>query len=394
MNTPAQPAPRQPAPLDPSFGRRGKVTTYVSGPSRAYGLAIQADGKIVAVGTAQGVLHAGNQFGLVRYNMDGSLDASFGESGTITGTFDGPSGAFAVAIQPDGKLVVVGTTGTFYSLDDPGTSFGLARFVADGTLDPSFGSGGTLTTRFGERPAAAYGVAIQDDGKIVVVGSDGRASAIVRYGTDGSLDASFSGDGVVRARFLGRQGGVAVQADGKIVMVGTACDAESCSVVVARYLSDGSLDTSFGGDGKATTPFRGPRSRPAVVIQPDEKIVVAVGRDVLRYSPDGSLDPLLAGDGSVRVPLVVQAIGLQSNGRIVVGGRRYPPFMFEVTRYDSGGSLDPTFGNQGISSTRFRGFNNVPYALVIQPDDKILLAGTTSDTNTDAQFALARFLAS
>ena len=198
----------------------------------------------------------------------------------FTSGFDSATG---VAIQADGRIVVVGQAGSYYS-NQRRTKFALARYNSDGTLDASFGGDGKVMTRFSSGFESATGVAIQADGKIVAVGTAGQnfdnKFALARYNSDGTLDATFGGDGKVRTDFsAGWDGasGVAVQADGRIVAVGAAGQRHDDSkFVLARYNSDGTLDASFGSDGKVETDFtaRGGEAN-GVAIQADGKIVAA-----------------------------------------------------------------------------------------------------------------------
>ena len=230
----------------------------------------------------------------------GDLDPTFSGDGKQTTDLGG--GANGVAIQPDGKIVVVGASGD--------GNFALARYNPNGSLDRSFSGNGKQRTDFGGRDRAK-GVAIQADGKIVAVGLGGRREfefALARYNPNGSLDRSFSGNGRQRTAF-GRSAfanGVAIQADGKIVAAGTATGQFRLDFALARYLPNGSLDRSFSGDGKQTTDFGADDVAKAVAVQADGKIVaVGVGRAfaeigdfaLARYNPNGSLDRSFSGDG-------------------------------------------------------------------------------------------------
>ena len=237
-------------------------------------MAIQGDGKIVAVGFA-GATTATRDFALARYNTDGSLDASFSGDGRETTDFADADEANGVALQPDGKIVAVGVAGGVDSFGSNG-DFALARYNTDGSLDTSFSGDGKQTTSLGGSDFAT-GVAIQGDGKVVAVGfthefGSAEGFALARYNADGSLDTSFSGDGRQTTVFAGSGGAneVAIQADGKIVVVGSAPG----GFALARYNTNGSLDTSFSGDGKQTTGFAG--AAHGVVLQAGGKIV-AVG---------------------------------------------------------------------------------------------------------------------
>ena len=255
--------------VDSSFGTGGKVTTDFGGSSSAYALAIQADGKLVAAGGAL------NDFALARYNSDGSLDSGFGTGGKVTTDFGGSSGATALAIQADGKLVAAGVAG-----DD----FALARYNPNGSLDPNFGIGGKVTTDFGGSDRA-NALAIQADGKLVTAGVAGDHFALARYNPDGSLDSNFGTGGKVTTDF-GDSNGVgardlAIQADGKLVVVGTkVVGFLGNDFALARFNADGTLDSSFGTGGKVITShfpnfFADGEGASALAIQLDGKLVAA-----------------------------------------------------------------------------------------------------------------------
>ncbi|MGB8367535.1 MAG: hypothetical protein WCD44_04210 [Candidatus Babeliales bacterium] len=262
----------------------GTVTTDFGSDSRVNGVAIQKNGKIVTAGTANvsGTL----DFALARYNIDGSLDVTFNLTGSLPGTvttnFGGPDAAKAVAIQKDGKIVVVGRSDT---------DFALARYNIDGSLDVTFNPTGvlpgTVTTDFGGNTDVACGIAIQKDGKIVAVGSANVGGtldfALARYNIDGSLDVTFNPTGVLPGTVTTDFGdfefatGVVIQKDGKIVAVGLSNVNGEDDFALARYNTDGSLDSTFGIGGLVVTDFSGSDDgAEAVAIQKDGKIV-AVG---------------------------------------------------------------------------------------------------------------------
>ena len=399
------PAAAAPGDLDASFGDAGLVDSDFAGV--AYGMTLQSDGKIVTAGGWGWGYYSDSSFALARFNTDGQPDASFGEGGALLTTFDhGPAAAYAVAIQADGKIVAAGTTGTS-SVHSPlhsaqvGDRFALARYETDGTLDASFGSGGVVSTGFGsgDGGAAAFGVAIQADGKIVAAGFARKGFAIVRYDADGSLDASFGADGRVRTRVAGSRWNIffeiAVQGDGAMVAAGTTSRDSGSGVMVARYLSDGSADPSFGAHGAVNEKTRsGDELRATVDVQPDGKYVVAAGRLIFRFNADGSLDPTFSDDGSVllRYQLGALAAALQTDGSIVVSVRSRDFESFDVRRFDSTGALDRTFGGDGSVHTG-AGYDSAAYAVAIQDDGKIVVAGTNDDTDIEGTAALARYLA-
>jgi uncharacterized delta-60 repeat protein len=264
--------------LDTSFGGDGKVTTNFSARDDfAFGVAIQADGRIVAVGRAGG---SGGRFAAARYNDDGSLDASFGGDGKVTTNFTaGYDIADAVALQADAKVVVAGTAG----YTSRNARFALVRYSADGTRDATFSGDGKLTTNLTPRFDGAFALAIQSaDQKIVAAGQARLNLALLRYNPDGTLDDTFSDNGVASTSFtdgLDYADDVALAADGKIVAAGTAnWFGRNPRFALARYNSDGTLDTAFGGDGKVVTNFtRRFDGVFDVEIQPADGKIVAAG---------------------------------------------------------------------------------------------------------------------
>jgi len=334
--------------LDITFDGDGKVTTsFTAGEARARGVAIQADGKIVAVGEVG--VNPNLDFALARYNADGSLDTTFGVNGLVTTEFNGTDRARGVAIQSDGKIVAVG--------DDGNADFALARYNTDGSLDITFDGDGKVTTDifFGD---SAHGVAIQSDGKIVAVG-DSVDFALARYNADGSLDTTFDGDGIVETDFSGNDVAfaVAIQSDGKIVAVGRD-DFIDSDFAIARYNADGSLDTTFDGDGKVTTDITASDAAFAVAIQSDGKIV-AVGVDgiiidvdfaIARYNADGSLDTTFDGDGLVTTEFngsdIAHGVAIQSDGKIVAVGQDGTS-DFALARYNANTPSSSSGGGGG-----------------------------------------------
>jgi len=333
-----------PGDLDSSFSGDGRQTTdFAGGYDSGNAVAVQADGKIVVAGSANQSAEpgSGRDFALARYNADGSLDGSFGNGGRQTTDFAGGDDAGrAMAVQADGRIVVAGSS-------DPG--FALARYDADGSLDGSFSGDGRQTTAIGGwGRAGGRALALQADGRIVVAGhsyqggATGEDFALARYNADGSLDGSFSGDGTQTTDFAGGNeygNGVVVQAGGRIVVAGHS---EPGSFALARYNADGSLDGSFAGGGKQTTDFSGGRAvGTAVAVQPDGKIVVAGFEPFVlaRYNADGSLDSSFSGDGRQTTEFggfaAGNAVAVQADGRIVVAGNSgsFADYDFALARY-------------------------------------------------------------
>lgn len=265
--------------LDATFGSGGKVTTdFFSNDDEAIAIAVLSDGRIVVVGLASDTSGV-SDFAIARYNVNGSLDTSFGANGTVTTDFSGSHDvAMSLAIQSDGKVVTAGSSVNAFEYD-----FALIRYNIDGSLDPAFGIGGKVITDFSGTNDEALGVAIQADNKIVAVGGSPSPTTendfvLARYNTDGSLDSTFGVGGQVGTDFLGgydRATAVAIQTDQRIVVTGTASQNASSSFGVARYESNGTLDTNFGNGGRVTTDFSTPAAANCLVIQSDNKIVAA-----------------------------------------------------------------------------------------------------------------------
>ena len=331
--------------------------------------------------------------------------ASFAGDGYETTDFGGVDSPVAIAIQGDGRIVVAGATSAGATAFD----FAVARFQKDGDIDGSFGGGdGQQTTEFGGLDSG-QDVALRG-GKIVVAGSDGLNDdfAVVRYRKSGAPDTSFSGDGKQTTGFgEGASGrGVAIQKDGKVVMVGGVGD----DFGIVRYRKGGSLDKSFSQDGRKTTDFGGFDGAEAVAIQDNGRIVVAGsscvggGMDcrentvLARYRANGGLDRSFAGDGMKRVDLGGQDdardLALQDNGGIVVAGRASPSddADFVVARLKASGALDRRFGKNGKRRTDFGGDSDVAEGLALQANGRIVLVGSTEAT-LNVDYALARYTA-
>lgn len=356
--------------LDRRFGTGGKVLTGFGlrfvrprfpGGAGVASLAIRRDGKIVVAGYAYrppGLRYSA--FALARYTVSGRLDRTFGRKGTVLTSFGSrtSSTAAAVAIAPDGKIVAVGS------------GFALARYRPGGRLDPSFGHGGKVVTGFGAHTfyGTAEAVAIQPDGKVVVAGevvprgSRTTNLAVVRYNSDGSLDRSFGTGGRVVTQVGERDSygaAIVVQPDGKIVVAGRAAVGLRGVAALVRYSADGKLDPGFGHGGIALTSSAG-LGPMALVIQRDRKLVTALDLfGVARFLTDGSLDGTFGKDGKVRTNFHAFAnaneVVVRADGKIVVAGTvgSYPRGDFALARYTSSGRLDGSFGHGGKVVTDF-----------------------------------------
>lgn len=390
--------------LDESFGAQGEVLTDFAGYNdEPAAMLLDAAGRLVVAGftdpTGSG---GGYDFGLARYNSDGSLDAGFGGDGRVTTDMPGSASdtAMAVAVLADGRIVTAGASGS------GGVAYcALARYNPDGSLDASFGDGGQVLALLEAAGGGAMAVAVQSDGKTVVAGSSTNAWFVVaRFDANGELDTTFGSGGVVTTAFgtMGAQVyAVAIQSDGKIVVSGQCVGEETgyeTAMALARYNSDGSLDQDFGNGGRVVTTV-GPNGgyAPGVAIQPDGKIVLGGTRAVVRYNSDGSLDEDFGTGGKVLLDLAadLRGIGIQPDGKIVAAGMAFEPGLMGIglLRLNPDGTPDAAFGTDGwlVSDYGNGSFWNVVGGMAIRPDGKIVVAGTTFNMLTGTDYGVACF---
>jgi uncharacterized delta-60 repeat protein len=411
------PATAAPGDLDLTFGGTGTVVTAIgSGDDTGNSVATQSDGKIVVAGYS---FNGSNyDFALVRYNADGSLDTTFnpiGHNGKVTTAIgSGDDGAYSVAVQGNGKIVATG-----YSSNAGKSNIAVVRYNADGSPDPSFGSGGIVTTSIGGGEQAS-GVAVQSDGKIMVAGHtyNGNQShydiALVRYTETGALDPSFGGGtGIVTTAFASdnsRATSLAMQNDGKILVAGYT-GTNFFSFVVARYNPDGLLDTTFNPlgakPGTATATIGSTYNIcTSLAIQGDGKVLLAGYSDsglpaditVVRFTSAGILDSGFNGTGKVRTHFdgggsSAASVAVQLDGKVVVGGHFFAGGNSDVAlvRYTEAGVPDPSFGANGKVTTVVGSGVAEAVSLAVQRDGKIFVAGySLSGGNYD--FAVVAYL--
>ncbi|MFN6451438.1 MAG: putative Ig domain-containing protein [Nostoc sp. EfeVER01] len=367
-----------PVVLDDSFDSDGKITTDIgtNTTDMAYSIALQDDGKILVAGVSN------NNFAVVRYNSNGSLDTSFGTAGKVTTNLGSTDIAYSIALQDDGKILVAGVSSS---------NFAVLRYNSDGTLDTSFGTAGKVINNLGSSDIA-YSVALQDDGKILLAGVSNSNFAVLRYNSNGTLDTGFGTAGKVITNLgstdIARS--ITLQDDGKILVVGVS----NSNFAVVRYDSNGSLDTSFGTTGKVITDIGTNTTDTAysVSVQADSKILLAGVSSsnfaVVRYNSNGSLDTSFGTAGKVVTNLggtdIAYSVSVQANGKIIVGGSSSNNFA--LVRYNSNGTLDTNFNTTGIITTDI-GTNTTDnaYAL-IQHDGTVIVAGVSANN-----FAVARY---
>jgi uncharacterized delta-60 repeat protein len=376
--------------LDPDFGTGGKVDIMLpNGQGAPNGaVTLQTNGQIVLAGT---VAVDSFQGGLVRYNSNGTLDSSFGTGGLVIDNFSNSfaSQNFGVAIQSDGKIVAGGAV---YP-----QGLGVARFNSDGTPDTSFGAGGVATATTHKLPSVGA-LLLQSDGKILVAGDN----FIVRFNRDGFLDTSFGTGGI--ATLVDSANAMALQSNGKILIGGGG--------TISRYNTNGTLDTTFGIFGRAPIVS----SVTALALQSNGQIIAlaTLGEQVAlntpptggaflvtRYNSNGTVDRTFGTKGGTLVNFfaspanaVGMAVVIQQNGDIVAAGLATSGTansLFAIARMTGTGALDTTFGTRGVVTT---GFGNIDtaFALALQDNGDIVAAGVDTTAAGGGNFVLARYL--
>ena len=352
----------QPGITDSSFGINGLSTPEINEAGFGWSVALQSDGKILSGG---GIFQNSQfRFAVVRLNPDGSVDYTFGINGVAAMPMDSQqSFSSAIDVQLDGKIVEAGCEGSGnYELP-----FVVARFNPDGSIDNNFGINGKVVTpvMHGVITTSIVGLVIQSDGKIIItsgVYTDAAYAhedfALIRYNSDGSLDASFGNNGIVITDVYGNNydaaRAVKIQEDGKIIAGGLTIQDFYFYFAIVRYNTNGSIDSSFGTNGR----------------------VIA------------TVDSFYDSDGC--------ALALQPDGKIIIGGEVDGPYSynydFGLMRFNADGSVDNTFGVSGaVTSTIYAGYNAVVASVLLQSDGKIIETGNTGDTSGYRQLALARF---
>jgi uncharacterized delta-60 repeat protein len=417
MATASQADPGQ---LDVAFGVDGSRTVDLGGTyDWAYATAVQKDGRILAAGVTNS--RGTYDFALTRYLPSGQTDPSFGENGVaITDFGKSWDWAYALALQPDGGIIVAGVSDRSGSKD-----FALARYTENGQLDETFGNGGLVLTPV--RPLSTdivHGLAVQPDGQILAAGVtyDDTVSLrphgdfmLVRYNPKGELDPAFGVGGVMTTNFDGESYdepyAIALQPDGKVVLAGTSNTGGGIgrifgadNLALARYLPNGIIDPGFGQGGKVVLDAGSMQeSIRSIALQRDGSIV-AVGRtsgekrgDLLaaRFLSDGKPDTTFGPNGN---GLAVDDLGtaeegltgvaLAPDGTIVAGGvvAPRPNGDLAVVRYSKSGILDRTFAHTGYATADFGQRDDRVRAIALQPDGKVVAVGSS-----ETDFALARF---
>ena len=408
------------------FGLGGKVITdFSSNIDAARAVAVYPDGRIVLAGSSESATnYLVTDIALARYHPDGSLDQTFGDGGLVTTDLNELETSNAVAIQPDGKIVVAGSISRLDRTHD----FLVIRYNEDGTLDSSFGQGGVVTTDFYNTMEFAADMAITPNGEIVVAGTiywglPRIDFAIARYKANGDLDETFGSSGKVTFGLESAQeslSAMALSSKGEIVLVGDTITPQpevfNIDCIVVRLNRDGSPDASFGVDGRVITDFSAV-DRFSDVALTSKGEIVAVGTVeplspprfdfvIARYDRHGSLDQSFGTGGVVFTDFSVRddfafSVAVRPNGRIVVAGTSGNVIGsnendFALARYERDGNLDQSFGSDGLVTTDFFGDTDEVKAIAILPSGRIIAAGLTWYRRNDPffpsrDFALAEY---
>lgn len=393
---------QSPGELDKSFGNGGKVNVGIMGyMDVAKSSALQKDGKIVVVGYGQESPAKQKGLSMARYMPNGELDYDFGHLGIVVSKLSDIEGeAHSVAIQQDDKIVVTG-----YSISSATNNeeITVVRFNPNGSIDETFGDNGIVITELSNEKDIGESVVIQPDGKIVVVGTTYHTPSLdivlVRYNEDGTTDYGFGSAGIVITDInsgldIGKS--VVVQPDSKIVVGGYTHVGEKFYMTLLRYNSNGDLDPSFGQNGIVITDINGRRGEMDLAIQRDGKIVLVAPSEingshhftVVRFNPNGSLDKNFGKNGITKTIIgnhsEAESVALDSKGNIIVAGTvELENENFAVAMYNNDGNLISDFGDNGIVIIDFNN-NSIDRAhdVAIDKTGNIIVAGETKSNYT------------
>ena len=332
--------------IDSSFGINGVTITDIdSGIDKIYQILLQPDGKIIATGYAE--TSGTFDFALARFNSDGTLDNTFNGDGKLTTAFGNDKDkSYTMALQPDGKIIAAGSTWTNLNFD-----FAMARYLQNGNPDSTFGTNGKVIATPSQFTDACYAICLQPDGKILSAGYSGTLMAVMRFLTSGITDSTFGINGVVKTEVetnFNKAHAIQLQPDGKIIVAGNANNNHDSEFAIVRYLQNGLPDSSFGIAG------------------------------IVRCDIDTADD-------------IIYNLALQPDGKLIITGATQTALNtdFVVARYYPDGTPDSTFNNNGFNIFSFSNDDDEPYSVFIQPDGKIIVAGSSIENN-NRRFAVAR----
>lgn len=401
--------------LDSTLNDSGKIVNTNFGIVNS--TAIQSDGKILVAGNS--VNDTTYNFSIARYTSDGALDASFGTSGKIETVFNGGSSVYNLSILSNGKILAAG-----YGLDFVVFPFYqsplLVQYLSNGHLDSSFGVNGKVSLDItAAKGVYAKAMQVTSDGKIVQAGYNGlQGTTVIRYKSNGSLDSTFGTNGISNIPLYGLEkiNALIIQSDNKIIVAGEAGIGSGGNFLIARFQSNGKLDSSFGNNGKHIIDYnQNEDALYSLALQPDGKILAAGKADIngistpmmtlLRFNSDGFIDSTFGENGMAFGEFGDRFSGANSlvveqDGRIDVGGFAYTPSTsdsatddFALAQFNTDGSLNSGFSDTGSVRTSFGYFQEIA-SLALQTDNKIVAAGTANaNTGNASQYnlALARY---
>jgi uncharacterized delta-60 repeat protein len=387
---------------DLSFGVNGKViTTIQPGFNNAKNIAVQSDGKILVVGHSRPLELIFNntpyEFNVIRYNNNGTLDTTFDNDGIAKTNFESTNDECTILLaQPDGKHIAIGSK--IYL--EPNNTFhkdiALARYTNEGSLDSTFGNAGKVVSVFGQNVNYINNAVLQPDGKIVIsnttsyFGAPTSSYELIRYNSNGSLDSTYGTNGKVVTEFETKS--LLAQTDGKIIAISLSFDTlNNIFLTLKRYTNSGILDNTFDNDGSVS--IMGNYNDPFTsIIQPDGKIIVStnaldslgqIGTTLTRFNTDGSIDTTFVNTfNHINLVFTPKSMFIQSDGKIIIAGLRMvynavDIYSFCTVRYNLDGSMDTTYGTNGILSS-YLGTYYSPYriiqSIILQPDGKFVVA--------------------
>ncbi|MES2617629.1 MAG: T9SS type A sorting domain-containing protein [Bacteroidota bacterium] len=385
-----------PGSIDVTYGTNGKATASNGQEySVAWGMALQKDGKTIVAGTTL------TDIMLTRFTTQGMPDSTFGDDGVVVTDINNNSveQPNAVIVQADGKILVTGITFT-----NSKRNFALLRYLPNGTLDNSFSNDGKVITVLSIGQDEPRAIALQPDGKILLAGYSDALFAVVRYKQNGTLDSTFSNDGIQTTAIDTGNGlatSVHVLKDGKILLVGYHNYNAQTDCAMAQYKANGQLDSSFGTNGKVIADIGGIDRIYCATVQPDDKIVVAgniytsdYAFGIARFTKTGILDTAFSSDGKLSVSYgnshssKALGVAVQPDGKILVAGTdSYSGSDIALLRLDSKGVPDATFGTAGKVLTNFGTVNiDEGVGIAVLPTGKIMVGG-----NSDGNFIAVRY---
>jgi uncharacterized delta-60 repeat protein len=403
--------------LDATFGNRGRVVTSINDSSTANDIAIQPDGKIVVGGNTH--LAGISYFTLVRYNIDGSLDNTFGNAGKVITTLKHRSTISSITIQMDGKILAGGSvygSGMSYLTD---SGYSVVRYNANGGLDSSFGVNGITLIKMSNGLGYLKKLLVKPNGKIVTAGFVNTMTfqympALVQLNTNGTLDSSFGTNGKVEGYINDIEAitDMAIANDGKIIASAQIRNSPYYGdFALMGFLQNGHLDSSFGTNGVVKTDFNNnapykTENATSLIRQADGSIIMAgynytspATFALAKYKANGSLDSAFGVDGKVITPILntngyAHDVLADHSGNLFVSGYAIQSQVkrdFAVAKYFFNGRIDSSYGRNGIDTTEFFGFSDIAYASALQPDGKIVLVGQAGIDSNRYSIALARY---